>query len=177
MITERDKEVIGFITKCPCYSDTIQELFYPSVRVANRRLELMTDYKYIRRFRERVNDKYFYYTGRKPKQLEHMDLAARTLIWIKQQGYKVLEFKREVKFDGARPDAVIGIYKNGKYGVVVLEVERFNNSLERKISIYERILREGKLFNTFKILYICNKTPPKSDIDIITLGVDKIRKR
>lgn len=176
MLTNRDKEVLEFISKNPCRSDTIIRLFYPSYRVGTKRLQVMTDAKYLKRYRESPNCKYFCYVGSKPKQLEHMDMAVKTILWVKSKGYTVLSFKREIKLDGARPDAIIGIEKNGQYGILMVEIERFNNTLKKKIELYERILEEGKYFNTFKILYVCNKEITSDKVDVINVKPKEIEK-
>lgn len=170
MLTERDLNVVEFIEKNPCRSDVIQKLFYPSYRVAMNRLNKMVDEGYLRRYRENPNKKYFYYIGSRPKQIEHMDLATRSILWIQSKGYQVLNFKREVKLDGARPDAVAGITKNNEYGILMIEIERFNNTLNKKIPIYERIYKERKYFNSFKILYVCSKSIRSNIVDVISIN-------
>lgn len=169
MLTERDLKVLDFIQKNPCRSDVIEKLFYPSYRVAMKRLSVMVDDGYCKRYRETPNHKYFYYCKSRPKHLEHFDLTSRSILWIQSQGYKVVSFRREVKLDGAKPDAIAGIKKNGQYGILMIEIERFNNTLNKKISIYERIYREKKYFNTFKILYVCNKKVSSDFISIINI--------
>lgn len=169
MLTVRDMNALEFISSNPCRSDIIEKLFYPSYRVAMYRLNKMVNEGYCKRYRESPNKKFFYYTGSKPKQIDHMDLAARSILWIKENGYNVLNFRREIKLDGARPDAIVGIERNGKYGILMVEIERFNNTLNKKISIYEKVYREKKYFNTFKILYVCNKQVRSDIVDVINV--------
>ncbi len=169
MITERDLKALDFIGKCPCKSDIIQKLFYPSYSVTMYRLRAMLADGYINRYRGGVGQKYVYYTDKRPKQIEHMNMIAMSCLWLKNRGYRVLNFKREVRLDGVRPDAIIGIEKNGEYGVLMVEIERFNNTLVKKISLYEKIYKEKKYFNTFKILYVCNKEVRSSIIDVINI--------
>ena len=170
MLTERDLKALEFIQNNPCRSDIIQQMFYPSYRVAMNRLARMVDEGYCKRYRENPNEKYFYYSGKKPKQIQHMDMAARSILWIRSKGYEVLNFKREVKLDGARPDAVAGISKGNEYGVLMIEIERFNNTLAKKISLYEKIYKDKKYFNTFKILYVCGKEVRSNVVDIINVS-------
>lgn len=170
MLTKRDLEVLDFIKNNPCRSDILERLFYPSYRVAMKRLSVMVKDGYCKRYRGNPNEKYFYYVGRRPKQIDHMDMAARTILWIQDKGYKVIKFKREVKLDGVRPDAVVGIEKDGEYGILMVEIERFNNTLNKKISIYENVYRERKYFNAFKILYVCNKKIRSNVINVININ-------
>jgi hypothetical protein len=138
------------------------------------RLEKMVDEGYLKRYRESQNKKYFYYIGKRPRQIEHMDMTTRSILWIQSKGYEVLNFKREVILDGARPDAIVGIEKNGQYGVLMVEIERFNNTLAKKIPVYEKIYKEKKYFNTFKILYVCNKDVRSKVVDVINVKPKEI---
>lgn len=169
MLTQRDFEALQFIKNNPCRSDVIQKLFYPSYSVAMRRLNKMVDEGYCKRYRETPNNKYFYYYGTKPKQLEHMDLTARSILWIKSKGYDIINFKREVKLDGIRPDAVAAISRGNKIGVVMIEIERFNNKLNKKIDLYEKEFISKKHFNSFKIIYVCSSKVTNNRIDIINI--------
>ncbi|WP_069999462.1 hypothetical protein [Cellulosilyticum sp. I15G10I2] len=169
MLTERDLKALEFISKCPCKSDVVQKLFYPSYSVTMYRLRAMIADGYIKRYRGGVGEKYFYYTGKRPKQIEHMNMVAMCYLWIKSKGYEVLNFKREVKLGEVKPDAIIGIEKNGEYGVLMIEIERFNNTLVKKISSYEKIYKDKRYFNTFKVLYVCGKEVRSSVVDVINV--------
>ena len=173
-MTNRDSEVVSFVSANPCRSDVIQKIFYPSYRVAMRRLNKLTEYGYLKRWRESPNEKYFYYTKSRPKQLEHLNTAAKTILYAKSLGYEVVEFRREVKLDSIRPDAILGLKRGDKYGVLVVEVERFNNSLKKKLEKYEKIYKDKKYFSKFKILYISNYTVTSQLIDIINIKFDVI---
>lgn len=173
-MTSRDSEVVSFVSANPCRSDVIQKIFYPSYRVAMRRLNKLTEYGYIKRWRESPNEKYFYYTKSRPKQIEHLNTAAKTILYCKSLGYEVVEFRREVKLDNIRPDAILGLRRGDKYGVLLVEVERFNNSLKKKLEKYEKIYKEKKYFSKFKILYISNYTVTSQLIDIINIKFETI---
>lgn len=173
-MTSRDLKVIEFVSKNPCRSDLIEKLFYPSYRVAMRRLQKIVDYGYLKRHRDNPNEKYFYYSGKLPKQKEHLNLAAKTILYAKSMGYDVVEFRREVKLDNIRPDAVLGLRQGDKYGVLLVEVERFNNSLKKKLDKYEKIYKDKKYFSKFKILYISNYKIESTVIDIINIKFETI---
>lgn len=175
-MTDRDLKVIDFVSKNPCRSDVIEKLFYTSYRVAMRRLQKICDYGYLKRWRDNPNEKYFYYIGKLPKQKEHLNLAAKTILYAKSLGYEVVEFRREVKLDSIRPDAILGLKRGDKYGVLVVEVERFNNSLKKKLEKYEKIYKDKKYFSKFKILYISNYTITSQVIDIINIKFETINK-
>lgn len=172
-MTDRDRQVIEFIQNSPCRSDLIIRLFYPSYRVGTRRLNKLVELGYCKRTRESTTDRYFYFCGRQPKQLDHMDLIARSQLWLIQKGYTIERFKREVKLNGVRPDALIVISKGSKTGVLMLEVERYNNRLPKKIDKYIDILNSKEL-GKFKILYVCNTNISNNSIDIINIQRDVI---
>lgn len=175
MLTERDLKALEFIQKNPCRSDIIEKLFYPSYRVAMKRLSVMVDDGYCKRYRETPNHKYFYYCKSRPKHLEHFDLTARSILWIQSQGYKVVSFRREVKLDGAKPDAIAGIKKNGQYGILMIEIERFNNRLPKKIHLYEKEIKSKSHFSTFKILYVCTSKVENDLISIINISPNELK--
>ena len=170
-MTKRDLEIAQFIEDNPCRSDTIAKVFNMPIRVANRRLKALTEYGYINRYREDIHTRYFYYAGTRPKQVEHMNLVALSYVWIREQGYTIINFKREVKLDGIRPDAVALVSKNGKKSFICVEVERYNNRLPKKIDKY----RMQTQITNFSILYICSRVVRDKTIDITTVHPDTIK--
>lgn len=173
-MTKRDLEVVEFVSANPCKSDVIYKLFYPSYRVAMRRLNKLVEYGHLKRFRESPNEQYFYYTKCRPRQIEHINTAAKTILYARALGYEVVEFKREVKLDNIRPDAIMALKKDNEVGILMVEVERFNNSLKKKLSSYEQIYREKKYFSSFKILYISNFNVCSDVIDIVNIRFNEI---
>jgi len=168
LITDRDYDVVEFVSKCPCYSDTIQKLFYPSQRVANRRLTFLNDYLYLRRSRHGANDKYFYYTKREPKQKLHLDYIARAYCWVRENCYAIHDFEIQKEYGNLRPDMLLDIEKNGKRGLLAVEVELSNNNIARKIQKYEEC---GK----FKKLLLVSKADVSSKvIDVIKIDIKEL---
>lgn len=154
--TKRDYEVVKFVKLNPCYSKTIADIFFGGKqRIANRRLQKMYEYKYLDRHREYVSQPYFYYKSRKqPKQCTHLDLVARSYLFLLNAGYKIIEWEREPKnLKGVRPDVKTLVEKNGRQGIIYIEVERYNNCLKQKIIKYEDNYDCSK---PFTLLYICN---------------------
>jgi len=165
VITDRDYEVVEFVSKLPCYSDTIHKIFFSntSQRVANRRLAFLHDYLYLRRSRHGANDKYFYYTKREPVQKLHLDYIARAYNWVIQNGYRIHNFEVQKEYGNLRPDMLLEIEKNGKRGLLAVEVELSNNNVVRKIQKYEE-------YGKFKKLLLVSKADVSSKvIDIIKI--------
>lgn len=165
MITERDWKVVEFVSKIPCYSDTIKKLFYPSKCVANRRLTYLHDYLYIRRSRHGANDKYFYYIKREPSQKKHLDLLARTYLWLIKEGYKVEILTVQTQIGKIRPDMTVNLERNGKKVLLAVEIQRMFDS--EKIKKYEES-------DFKKVLYVSNRQITSSKIEIINLNIKEL---
>lgn len=139
ILTDRDKTVINFIERIPCYSYTIKDLFFKSTRTANRRLEKLYDYKYVNRTREHASKHYFYWGKgkREPadKHKKHYDLIARAYKWIdkfcKDKNYTLLSLEIQKKHGKVKPDLILYLQgeKNGEIveSVLPVEIERGNN--------------------------------------------------
>lgn len=165
MITQRDWKVVEFIEKIPCYSDTIAKLFYPSKCVANRRLKFLAEYGYIKRTRHGANDKYFYFTKREPVQKKHLDLIAKTYLWLIKEGYTVDILSIQTQVNGLRPDMTIQVKRGSKSVRMAVEIQRlFDNE---KIRNYEE--SEFK-----KLLYVSDKSMSSSKIEIINLDINDL---
>lgn len=175
-MTERDLKVVKFVSANPCKSDVIYKLFYPSYRVAMRRLNKLVEYGYLKRFRESPNEQYCYYAKQRPRQIEHLNIAAKTILYARSLGYEVIEFRREIKLDNIRPDAIMALQKGNEVGILIVEVERFNNSLKKKLKSYEQIYKEQRYFSKFKILYISNFNVDSEVIDIVNMRFNELNK-
>ncbi len=163
---ERDLLITEFIENNPCRSTTIAKVFNMPIRIVNRRLKALTEYGYINRYRENVNNAYFYYaSSNRPKQIHHMDLVALSYVYIRQMGYEILSFRREVALNGIRPDALVLVSKDNRQHYICVEVERNNNRLPKKINKYhmQQQLKE------YEILYVCNKPVKDKLIKITTI--------
>jgi len=134
---ERDNQVVEFIKLIPCYSDTIQKMFYTSQRMANKHLEHLYKYSHIKRYRKFAHEKYFYYTGKLKSQREHLDIAAKTYFWLQQNGYEILNCKLQQIQQGIKPDLVVELKRNNKITTVAIEIERSYGNLKQTIKKYE----------------------------------------
>ena len=122
MITAKDKVIIEFIANIHCYSNTINEMFYPdlkSQRYCNSRLSFLHEYGYIKRNRKHASEFYFYWTGkgkREPadKYKRHYDLIARAYIWVLKHDYNILDVDVQSNMEMSRPDLLLHIEKEGK---------------------------------------------------------------
>lgn len=121
-MTARDYEIIEFVSYYKVAStDTIQQLFFPSLRICQRRLKILHEQKHLNRSRDSINNQYVYYL-RRPAQLRHSLLV--TDFYRELSKYCNVEvFKIEPTLGRIRPDAVIGYSVNGQNRLGLLEVE------------------------------------------------------
>lgn len=173
IVTERDKKVLNFIEKFNvATTDTIQELFYPSIRVAQHRLKLMYDNKLLKRERDHFTSQYYYYL-RKPRQLRHSLLLTDFYREINRLTQIEL-FEKEFTIDNVRPDGLIAYRYKGKSYIACIEVQIANIALD--VEKYEKLFKSGKYkkyFPVFPLVYaITNKKIPYTELKIIRVNED-----
>lgn len=162
-MTDRDLKIVDFVSQCPCSSATIQKIFFPekTMRMANKRLLKLFNYGYLKRTRNNTWENYYYYTGNKPKQLIHSDCIARSYLWLLEHDYTIYNYEIQKQYDKLRPDLVADIERNGKRGIIAIEVELSNNDIKKKIKAYEEQ-------EFFKSLILVSNYERTSDIIKIT---------
>lgn len=134
---KRDMKVVDFITQFPCYSDTIQKIFYNSRSMAGEHLKKLYDDGYIKRDRKFAHERYFYYTNKRRSRKEHYDIIAKTYYWITQNDYEVLNVKVQNRQDSIEPDMIVEIKQGNKTGTIAVEIERATKNIPRTIQKYE----------------------------------------
>lgn len=165
MITKRDWQVVEFVEKIPCYSDTLIKLFYSSVRNGYKRLAILSEDKYIKRIRHGANEKYFYYTKREPAQKKHLDLLAKTYLWLLKEGYTVDILTVQTQINNIRPDMTIELKRNGNKAILAVEIQRMFDS--EKIRKYEESEFQ-------KLLYVSDKKLKSNKIEVINLDIKEL---
>jgi hypothetical protein len=137
MKTERDDLVISYLTEFKAATTTtLSELFYPSLRIAQRRLKALCEDKQIKRTREHINTDYIYYI-KKPKQLKHRVLLTN----FHREAKKIVDiahFETGVKYGGIIPDGFIAYSSKGKNYIAFIEIQ---------ISNWPLNLKKYKMFN------------------------------
>lgn len=173
IVTYRDKKALDFLEKFKAArTNTIQELFYPSLRVAQHRLKLLYENKLLRRERDYFTSQYIYYI-KKPKQLRH-DLLLTDFYCEMNKIVDIELFEKEVTIDDIRPDGLIA-YRHKKKGFIAcIEVQIANEPLD--VEKYEKLYRSGrykKYFPVFPLIYvISNKNIPKTELKVIKVYED-----
>ena len=168
MITYRDNDVIKFIQDFKAATtDTIAELFYPSLRVAQRRLRTLAEHGELKREREHFTMQYYYYT-KKPKQLRHRLIITNFYRELSKIA-EIVRFDTEVHFGDIRADGMIAYkYKNKAY-IALLEAEISNKGVD--MGKYENFQNTGKykaFFPVFpQLIFITDRKIKKTDLEYI----------
>lgn len=166
MITNRDYMVIEFLHKFKIAStNTISELFYPSLRVAQNRLLQMVKHKEIKRDRDNFTMEYCYYI-KKPKQLKHSLLLTNFYRELHKSGCNILQFENEVTMGDLRSDGFVIFKHKEKTYLNFIEVQISNNKLDTEK--YRTLLISGKYKDyglpVFpRLIAITNKNVPSID--------------
>ncbi len=132
---ERDMKVIEFVSKIPCYTDTLCKIFYSSQRMTNHHLNILYKDGYIKRYRKFAHERYFYYTKPK-KHREHYDKIARTYYWFVQNGYKIIDFKVQENTNGVMPDLLLQVKQDDS--IVDLPVEVEHTNIKQTVKKYQK---------------------------------------
>lgn len=172
MITSRDFDVIEFVKEVKVAStSTIAQLFFPSIRTAEIRLNVICKANLLKRSRDSVSNEYAYYST-KPKQFRHSLLVSgfyRELAKISA----VYGFRVEPMFDEMRPDAVFGYEIGCRKFLGLLEVEISNKGLN--LYKYNKLYaneRYKKFFPTMPVIFIVSNLKALPDTPYRTILVD-----
>jgi len=172
MLTSRDYEVIEFVKEFKVAStSTISQLFFPSLRTAQNRLNVICSTNCLKRSRKSVSNEYVYYSSR-PKQFRHSLLVSEFYGELSKYA-KVHNFKIEPVLDDIRPDAVFGFEINGRKYLGLLEVEISNKGLN--LFKYNKLHANGnykKFFPTMPIIFICSDLKAVPDTPYKTVLID-----
>jgi len=171
-LTNRDLEVIDFLDLHKvATTSTLEHFIYKSKRVAQRRLKIMADNKYIKRSQDFINADYCYYIE-KPKQFRH-SLFITEFYREFSKYVDVKYFETQKKIDHIIPDGLIGYLENGIKKVAILEVEISNKGFD--YSKYHNFSYK-KYFNTFPSVFVVTKHQIKRDSKINFIQIRDINK-
>lgn len=171
---QRDREIIAFLEQFKvATTEAIAELFFPSLRMAQRRLSRLVDYGVLKREREHFTFQYVYYIE-KPKQLHHRLVLTEFYKEIKRLGIEVVKFENEFTFfDGIRPDGFIAYKYNNKNYIAYIETELSNKP---NISKYEELYKSDKWKEVLpvfpSIIWITDHKVAKTELNIICIKKD-----
>lgn len=118
-------------------------------RIAQRRLAKLTKQKRVYRDRYSVNEPYFYWTDKKPKQVEHSLGVNWAYIWLCngcRSNWQITHWEREPVYNAMRPDAfcvkrsIVGVHS---FYFVEMDIAESGNEF-RKVSQYNNLYESGE---------------------------------
>ena len=175
MLTRRDLDIIYFLEDYKVAStQTLKELFFPSLSACQKRLKILYDNKRVQRVRPYLNHDYEYFI-KKPKRYTHCLLATEFYRELSKQS-KVDTFLVDKELGNIRPDAIFGYEINGKKYIGLLEVEISNNGFNYEK--YEKFYSSGdykKFFPVMPTVYMIyrnGKQPQDTKVKYIRLNIN-----
>lgn len=175
MMTTRDFNVVDFVKKFKV-ADTgiIKDLYYPSIRVCQRRMKDIVNKGHLNAARERCNSSYLYFAKQLPQQLKHYYYIAKFYAELS----KICEIKKfniEVTYGNLRADGAFVYVHNGLQKVGLLEVELSNKGFDW--GKYNRFISNDnyKSFMTVKpLIFILSDAvnPKKCNFDYKIINLD-----
>lgn len=149
MITDRDLRIVEFLSRHKvANTEILSARFFPSLRMAQKRLALLAKWGEIQRSREHITRQYVYFLGNKPKQLRHMLL--RTEFYHKfPEKFEI--FEPEYTVGSLRADAIFKFH----YTIAFLEVQV--SAEKPDLAKYRRFYLSGeyvKYFSSMPKIYV-----------------------
>lgn len=175
VLTYRDNQIIEFIKDFKAAkTSTIADMFFPSLRTAQRRLKYLSEHGYIKSYQEHITLEKIYYTNKKPSQLKHSLILSSFVAEIKKANIEILKYKVQFKLCNTIPDALLVLrYKNRSY-IYLVECENtkaFN--VKKYEDLYYSRAYKDILPKFPNIIVISNRSVKKSDkFEVIDVKLD-----
>lgn len=170
MLTGRDYEVVEFVTDFrAAKTSVIEQLFFPSRRVANRRLEQIIEDGALKRERDPDSGEYVYFVKRS-KQLRH-EMILTDIYALYKRNTDVRLFSIEPSLGTIRPDAVIVYIDKGIEHKACIEVELSHKGLDLEKYIRWRDSGEYRQYiDPFPLLIIVTDAKvPLTTLDVMIM--------
>ena len=175
VLTERDKKIIEFIKDFKCATtSTISDIYFPSLRTAQRRLKYLCEHGHIKSYQESITLEKIHYIGKRPTQLKHSLILSSFIAQIKKANIEILKYKVQFRLSNTIPDCLLVLRYNNKNYIYLVECENtktFNVSKYEDL-YYSRAYKE--ILPTFpSIVVISNRTVKKSNkFNVIDIKLD-----
>ena len=168
MITKRDAQAIKYTEQYKVARTSTLAMFYPSYRVAARRLTAIAEAGELKRERDGWSNEYIYYL-KKPKQMRHALTVTDFYREFAKQA-EIVKFVLEPELGGIRPDAAIGFTVGGKSRLALLEVELSNKGFDAEK--YARFDWQKHFPLKPEIYIVTDKNVPKLDYKTLKIGTN-----
>lgn len=168
-LTDRDIKIIKFITEnTGATIEQLQKLFFPSYDMASKRLKKLSDNKFLKVAIHPTLGKKVYYVKKMPSF--HSLVITSVTIILKDQ---IKFMQREYKVKNNYVDCIF-ILETGK--IIILEIDIFNRTKDKKIDEVLNTLKETKAEIEFWIISKHKrKNKNKKIIEIEIEEINKIR--
>ena len=175
ILTDRDNKIIEFINDFKCATtSTIADIFFPSLRTAQRRLKYLCEHGYIKAYQEHITLEKIYYIKKKPSQLKHSLILSSFIAEIKKANIEILKYRVQFKLGNTIPDCLLVLRYNNKNYIYLVECENTKQFNLKKYEdlYYSRAYKD--ILPTFpSIIVISNRPVKKSDkFDVIDVKLD-----
>ena len=175
ILTDRDYKIIEFIKDFKAATtSTIADMFFPSLRTAQRRLKYLVEHGYIKAYQEHITLEKIYYINKRPSQLKHSLILSSFIAELKKANIEILKYKVQFKLGNTIPDCLLVLRYNNKNYIYLVEVENtkaFN--VKKYEDLYYSRAYKDKLPAFPSIVVISDRTVKKSDkFDVIDIKLD-----
>ena len=126
-LMQRDKQIVDFLKEVKCSdAESISILFFGgSLRSAQKRLKILSECGYMKKWRKDHWSSYVYYVeNNKPKQIEHDIYLSKILSYLKSNDIEVLKYKATTKINNIIVDGLIVLKVNNSIKLYFVEIER-----------------------------------------------------
>lgn len=175
ILTDRDNKIIEFINDFKAATtSTIADIYFPSLRTAQRRLKYLCEHGYIKAYQEHITLEKIYYIKKKPSQLKHSLILSSFIAELKKANIEILKYKVQFKLGNTIPDCLLVLSYNNKNYIYLVEVENTKAFNVKKYEdlYYSRAYKD--ILPAFpSIIVISNRTVKKSNkFDVIDIKLD-----
>lgn len=175
ILTDRDYKIIEFIKDFKAATtSTIADIYFPSLRTAQRRLKYLSEHGYIKAYQEHITLEKIYYIKKKPSQLKHSLILSSFIAELKKANIEILKYKVQFKLGNTIPDCLLVLSYNNKNYIYLVECENkkaFN--VKKYEDLYYSRAYKDKLPTFPSIIVISNRTVKKSNkFDVIDIRLD-----
>lgn len=145
----RDKAILAALGEWGVLdTDQLQMMFFPSLRMTQKRLQRLIEQGKIKRYRDCTGQPYFYYLERKPGQPEHKIGLNWIRLWIERslKSWEALStWQYEPNYKSIRPDALAAVRNSvtEKFRFCFIERECDTNPC-RKVKLYNDLYASGE---------------------------------
>lgn len=181
-ITQRDTEIVNFVREFKAVnSNVIQELYFPSVNMCNKRLKILTEMRKLNRYRKDILQEYTYYIGKRPTNIKHSSTIANVYSKFKcNKEIQIVKYKKEypIKYANGkelRTDLMVICRYNNRIYPLLIEADLSHRYKEKYTEYIQQDYYKNK-FMVKPIIISISNFEPASSIDIHWIKLNELDK-